>query len=423
VEYLLFVAYLVLFAWLVTKVKFFTRAELTKSQLIILLLLKIIACIFYGWIGTYYGGLAKMNDTWRYHVSSVYEYRLLFSDPGEYLTNLFYTPYENGYAKFFGTSDSYWNDLKGNFFVKTLSVFNMLSFGNYYINGIFYAFITLFGPVAVYRVMTDAFPGKRTPILLATFLIPSFLYWCSGIHKEGFIFTGIGLCMYSIYFGLKDNRWGAKRLLVLFAGLLLIMVLRNFIIITIVPALFTWIIAARFKYRTAKVFAFLYLLFAVLFFTTKYISPGLDFPRVVTDRQLAFINIKGPGTLPVNRVEPNAISFFENIPQAVTLTILRPYPTDVKHFLSLASALEMLAIFGMLILLIFYRGNRTSNKPFIYFCYFFSFSLLLAIGFSQNNLGAISRYRSVILPLIVVPIVAQIDWLRIQKSLLTLIKK
>ena len=52
---------------------------------------------------------------------------------------------------------------------------------------------------------------------------------------------------------------------------------------------------------------------------------------------------------------------------------------------------------------------------FVYSPLFFSFSLLLAIGFSVNNLGAIVRYRSIVLPFVVVPMVALIDWKRLNK--------
>ena len=73
-EYLLFAGYLVLFAWLVTKVKFFTRAGLTNPQLIIIFLLKVMAGILYGWIGIYYGSMAQMVDTWGFHYYSLQEY-------------------------------------------------------------------------------------------------------------------------------------------------------------------------------------------------------------------------------------------------------------------------------------------------------------------------------------------------------------
>jgi hypothetical protein len=160
-EYLLFAGYLLLFAWLVTKIKFFNQSGLSDPQIVIIFLLKVMAGIFYGWVGVYYGKLAQMSDTWVYHYSSIQEYNLLYTDPHEYLINLFRDPYRGGVMKFFEGHESYWSDLKGNFFIKILSIFNIFSFGHYYINVIFYSFITMFGPIGIYRVMNDVFPGKK----------------------------------------------------------------------------------------------------------------------------------------------------------------------------------------------------------------------------------------------------------------------
>ncbi|MEI9808288.1 MAG: hypothetical protein WDO16_10670 [Bacteroidota bacterium] len=89
------------------------------------------AGIFYGWMGIYYGNLAQMVDTWAYHHFGMEEYQLLWTNPHVYFTNLFTDPYSNGVENFFGSTDSYWNDLKGNIFVKLLSVFDIFSFGHY----------------------------------------------------------------------------------------------------------------------------------------------------------------------------------------------------------------------------------------------------------------------------------------------------
>jgi len=424
-EYLLFVAYLVLFAWLVTKVKFFTHTGLSQSQLIIIFLLKVMAGIFYGWIGLYYGGLAQMQDTWGFHTNSIQEYHLLFNDPHDYFTNLFRDPYEGGVSKFLGSNDSYWNDLKANVFIKILSVFNILSIGNYYVNVIFYSFITLFGAIAIYRVMTDVFPGKKVPILLATFLVPSFLYWTSGIHKEGLIFTGISLIIYVIYFSEKERKIGIKRLLGLVTGLLLILALRNFIIILILPAMLAWLLANRRPRYGLAIFSSLYLLFGILFFTARYLHPRLDFPQAVVNKQQAFKQLtEGGSTIPMKDLEPTAISFLKNTPQAINLSTIRPYPSDVRHILSLAAAIEINALLFHFILFLVWRtnGNGNASKNFMYFCVFFSISLLMAIGFSVNNLGAIVRYRSVVMPLLVIPMAAQIDWKRLGSIIFNNIK-
>jgi hypothetical protein len=413
-EYLLFVAFLVLFAWLVTKVRFFTLTGLSNAQLIIIFLLKVMAGIFYGWIGIYYGGLAQMQDTWSYHANSIGEYHLLFNNPHEYFTNLFHNPYESGVSKFFETTGSYWSDLKGNLFIKILSILNIFSFGHYYVNVIFYSFITLFGAIAIYRVMSDVYPGRKQVILLATFLVPSFLYWTSGIHKEGLIFTGISLIVYCVYFSTKEKKFGIKRLLCLVAGLMIILALRNFLIIILVPALIAWLLANRRAKYGLAIFSSLYLLFGILFFTVRYISPKLDFPQAVVNKQQEFKQLQpGSSTIPMNDLEPTVLSFLKNTPQAINLSTIRPYPKDVRHILSLAAAIEINALLLIFLLFLFVRKNGINDKNLMYFCIFFSMTVLLAIGFSVNNLGAIVRYRSVIMPLVVIPMAAQIDWKRL----------
>lgn len=414
-EYLLFVVYLVGFAWLVTRIRFFTKSGLSRSQLIILFLLKVMAGIFYGWIGIYYGGLAQMWDTWGFHTLGVEQSHLLFSNPHEYFTNIFRDPYQSGIYRFLDSNDSFWNDLKGNAFIKILSIFDLLSLGNYYINIIFYSFITLFGPIALYRVMCDYFNRKNFAILLATFLVPSFLYWTSGIHKEGLIFTGIALVIYCIYFGLKQKKFGIKRIICLLTGLLLVLTLRNFLIVILLPAIFAWLLASRWPKYGAAVFCGLYLFFGILFFTARYINPRFDFPQAVVNKQTEFLKLKGNTTIPMNKLQPTAMSFLENTPQAITLSIFRPYPGDVRHILSLAAALEVTLLILLFILFFIFRKNGIASKNLLYFCLFFAFSVLLAIGFSVNNLGAIVRYRSVVLPLLIIPMVALTDWERINK--------
>ena len=148
-EHLLFAAFLIFFAWLVTKVGFFRKSGLTNSQLVILFLLKVMAGIFYGWIGVYYGEMAQMIDTWAYHQESLQEYELLLSNPAEFFFSSFRSHYDNGYAQFLSTENSWWNDIKGLFLIKLMALFNVFSFVNYYNNVIFYCFLNLFGPIAL----------------------------------------------------------------------------------------------------------------------------------------------------------------------------------------------------------------------------------------------------------------------------------
>jgi hypothetical protein len=410
-EYILFVAYLILFVWLVTRTRFFNRSGLSQSQLIIIFLLKVMAGIFYGWIGIYYSTMAQMSDTWNFHNLSIPEYKLLLHDPLEFFNSIFYNPYEGGFEKFFNASNSYWNDLKGNAFIKLLSIFNLFSFGNYYVNVIFFSFISLFGPIAIYRIMSSVFNSGKLPLLIGCFLVPSFLYWGSGLHKEGMIVVGISLVIYHTYFGLQQKRFGIGRIAAILLGLFLLLIFRNFVLVVILPALLALVVASYFPKRGLLIFSSLYIIFIILFFTVRYIDPQIDFPKAVVTKQQEFLKLQeANSTIPIRELEPTALSFLQNTPQAFSLAVLRPYPSDVRHILSLAAAVEVCILLLIFIAFLFFRRQEPGSPVFVYFCVFFSISLLLAIGLSNNNLGAIVRYRSIILPLLVTPMLAQINW-------------
>jgi hypothetical protein len=415
--HLLFAAYLILFAWLITRIKFFTRSGLTSSQLIFFFLLKVMAGIFYGWIGVYYGELAQMLDTWVYHYESLQEYQLLLRDPGEFFGSIFRNTYEGGYTNFLVSKNSFWNDLKANFLIKVLALFHFASFGNYYINVVFYSFLTLFGPVAIYRVMAHAFPTSRIAVLLATFLVPSFIYWTSGLHKDGLIFLGFALMCYQLYFGLQERRFPFYRVCWLLVGFSLVLIFRNFLILVVIPALLAWVLAERMRYRPLYTYLAVYGLSLLVFFGARFLHPKLDFPEAVVLKQKEFLSLGGGSAVTVAPLQASLGSFVQNAPQAFSLSVIRPYPTDVRHLLSLAAAVEINLILLLLLVLLFLRKKVSPPRPFLLFCLFFSFSLLMMVGYSVNILGAIVRYRSIIFPFLIVPLMAAIDWNRISALL------
>jgi hypothetical protein len=412
-NHLLFAGYLVLFSWLVTKVPFFKKSGLTPAHLIIIFLLKVIAGIFYGWVGVYYSNLTRMVDTWMFHYEGMKGYELLRSNPHEFFISFFGNNYKH-YGGFFSDHDSWWNDLHNNVFITIVSFFNLLSFGNYYTNVIFYSFVSFYGPIAIYRVMKDAVPAKPIVLLLSCFLLPSFIYWTSGIHKDGLVFLGFALIIFNFYFGLKNKKFSAQRIILILLGLFVLLILRNYLLAIILPALTAWFIADRIKRKPLLVFSAVYLFSAIAFFSFKYVSPKLDFPAAVVSKQQSFLNLQGRSSVEVTVLKPSITGFINNLPEAISLSMIRPYPSDVKNLFSLATSAEInLLLFCFLLFLVFKKKGR-SDTAFLLFCVFFSVSVLLTIGYTVNFLGAIARYRSLVLPFLVVPMMALIDWKKIK---------
>jgi hypothetical protein len=121
----------------------------------------------------------------------------------------------------------------------------------------------------------------------------------------------------------------------------------------------------------------------------------------------------GSSAVEVALLEPTFFSFIGNIPQAFTLSIIRPYPADVRHLLSLAAAVEINFLLLVVVVCLLFRRDKIRWQPEVLFCIFFAFSVLLMIGYTVNILGAIVRYRSIVLTLLLIPAVAQANWKRI----------
>ncbi|HVF96780.1 MAG TPA: hypothetical protein VM871_05645, partial [Flavisolibacter sp.] len=241
--------------------------------------------------------------------------------------------------------------------------------------------------------------------------------------KDGIIFTGLALVVYHIYYGLKRDKFSLAGILTILVGLLLVLALRNFLIIPVLPALFAWLLAGKLKKRPLVIFSTVYVVFIALFFAAKFIHPLLNFPEEVVSRQEAFLKLGGGSAVHVNKLEPTVTSFAFNLPQAFTLSVIRPYPSDVRHLLSLAAALEINFLLLLFVIFLFWRRRGRVLSPFLLFCLFFSFSVLMMIGYSVNILGAIVRYRSIVLSLLVIPMVALTDWSKISRLLLSNIEK
>jgi hypothetical protein len=219
------------------------------------------------------------------------------------------------------------------------------------------------GPLAIFRVMNDVFPNRKMVIMLGCFIIPSFLFWSSGIHKEGLIFTGIGLITYCIYFATKQKTWNKEN-----TGnhhRLFIGHFASQFYYYRIGSCYYYLVDC-FKNSKEKSVSFFSCLcgFHFAVFQCKYINPMFDFPQAVVNKQQEFINIVGTTSFMPEKLEPTAVSFLKNSTDAFCLSILRPYPSDVKHFLSLASSVEVIMFILLFVLFIFFRRKHERIGPF-----------------------------------------------------------
>jgi hypothetical protein len=415
-SYILFLIYATLCCWLLTRIRFVKNADLGTKVIIGLFLLKLAA----GFVNVLImQRTSYLADTWLFHNEGLKEYHLLFSDPKEYFLKFFRSSYASGYAGFFQSTQSYWNDLRNNLMIKLLSIFDIFSLGNYYVNVIFYNFIIFFGNVGLFRVFVHIYKNKKWQLIIGCFLLPSLLYFSSNIHKDGLLLASIGIIVFNLYYALNYSGFTIRRIIYIILSLFFIFILRNYILIAIVPAMLAWVIVHVKKYPALLTFLIIYFISVFVFFNLGRVSSRLNLPEKVIQRQEDFLTLsetsKVSTYIKVNSLNPHFKSFAVNSPQALNHALLRPYFTDIflAKFLLPFSAEVFLYEILFLLFIFFQIKNKKRlnlNEPFILFGVFFSMAVFLMTGYTIPVIGAIIRYRSIYLPFILVPVLCNVDW-------------
>lgn len=361
-------------------------------------ILKIIAGIAYG---CFFAQLKYINtaDTWNYFHASLPETNWLLHDPVAFIKDLFHYSYSSS-GNLFNNQTSYWNDLKSNAIIKLIAVINVFTGKNYYVDIIFFNFLYLFGPVALYRLATTFSPQQKLLLFFPVFLLPSFLFWCSGLHKDGIIFSAMMLMAYSLYKQLQQGRIIVIHCLLMLLYAVLLFALRNFVLLLLMPALAAWSLSIKYPAKKGWIFSSIYLVCIVVFFTAKYVHPALNFLQYIVEKQAEFNVLTGNSKIALPALAPTFAGFAHFFPYAVDIAFLQPHWNDLKNISYLAAAGEnillLLLIAGGIIAAVRYK----KISSFTLFLFFFSCSLLLLCGYTVTFVGAVVRYKSIATPLL-----------------------
>lgn len=404
-EVIIFLFYLVLFSFLITKISFLKNSGIGKTTLISLFVIKICAGIAYA---KFYR-LPKnypTSDTWRFYRLSLAEKDWLLAEPVAFIRDLFTFGYSQS-GNLFSGKDTFWNDLKSNIPVKLMAVANVFTFNSYYSNIIIFNFLFLFGLIAIFRVFQQLCPNKKWLILAGVFLMPSVLFWCSGIHKDGLILSALGITIYC-FSKLIGNKTNAKYFLSIALCGLLVFALRNYVLFAVIPSLLLWILSDKFPQQKTLIVAGLFLTGIILFFTLPLVIPALNFPTYIAIKQQEFLQLEGGSEIITEPLKPTINGFLSYFPKALDMAFLQPSINNIKSASYLPAAIEALFINVLIVVSLLFLKQKQNTSSLILFCFTFSLLILLICGYTIPFTGAIVRYKSIVLPFLVTPLLCSL---------------
>ena len=401
-QYFVFFIVFVLLSWAIIKIPFVRNSALSSEIILTLFITRIAAGITLGWLAHYF---SPLNDYTTLNNEGISEFQNLIHKPQLFFTDIFYSPYQNTYGGYFDAVGSYWNDLRNNIITKILAFLNIISQGNFNTNVLLLNFIPFLGSVAIYRIFISIFPSRKWIVIFGCFLIPTTLLFSSGIHKDLFVFSALCFYSYGIFFSIKE-RFTWKRTLIILISFFMILLMRNFLAMALIPATVGFVLTTKFKMKPVLIYGAIFLSALLFIIVCDLFTTSFQPLRIISDRQVEFLKLpKANSQIELTALTPNLKSFATNLPEALDHGFFQPHFWKTNQWTNIIASMEWLLLFLLpLVWILLFRKKSHINSNFIWFGFAVAFTMFIMIGYIIPNVNSIVRYKSIYLPFIITPI-------------------
>ncbi|MEO1435722.1 MAG: hypothetical protein AAFV80_09315, partial [Bacteroidota bacterium] len=151
-----------------------------------------------------------------------------------------------------------------------------------------------------------------------------------------------------------------------------------------------------------------------------------DLLATISNKQATFISEVGESDFKVPYLQPNWKDFARFLPIALQNAFLRPFLWDISEPYFALTGIGMILFLFLALLRILFPRTGYSPPPLMLCLVFFSWSVMLLVGYLVSNVGTISRYRILAIFLLMIALSNAIDWTaltnRLPKKLRVLIQ-
>lgn len=400
-------AYILLFLFLMGKIRLFANSNTRLIIFRILFLLKIIAGIGLYLIYTEYYPDRKFADIFRYYDDSAVIHNTLFTHPYDYFRMVTgidgnsppLYEYYNVMNNWFNT-DLVFNDSRTMIRINVLM--RLFSFGYFYPHMIFFAFLSMTGLTALYRVFERNSPGKEFLWILIVFLMPSVLLWTSGVIKEAFLMFSAGLFIYATDRFLNGDTRLKVWLLFLVAAILLLLI-KAYMFFAILPGVVTWYVLKKHPRHKILLFITVHAVLLFLMFKISSLITPYTIPEMLASKQQEFYRVaeleNAGSVIEIPRLQPEFFSVLKNSVPAFFNTLLRPFPADIHNILMWSAFLENLLLLLFVITGLYFHLKIKGPLPSVFFATV-SIAVLIYMlaGIVTPIIGALVRYKVPAIP-------------------------
>ncbi|HMJ71702.1 MAG TPA: hypothetical protein VK508_22555 [Cyclobacteriaceae bacterium] len=408
-------------------VAYFLRPRLTndetRSYFFLALTLKILGALAVGFLyQNYYSG----GDTYNYHThGSRIIWEVFMDDPLKGMSMIF-SPYGHGLYKY-TSRIVFFTDPASFFVVRVAALFDLVTFSAYSATAVLFAFVSFLGSWFMFRAFYELFPESKKKIAACIFFVPSVIFWGSGLLKDTLVIACLGFATYGIKRIFIDKRRSLLAIVMLIISLFVIFQVKKYVLLCFLPAAIFWVYGDNLQ-RVQSTMLRLMLTPLIIIITVAsglfvVVKVGENDPKYAIDRlastakvtayDIGFYTGKNAGSgYSLGELDGSFQGMLKLLPQAVTVSLFRPYLWESKNALMLFSSIEASALLIITLIILFRRPMRfiaALKIPTVVFCLLFSLTFAFAVGVSTYNFGTLTRYRIPMLPFYLLALVVIAD--------------
>jgi hypothetical protein len=355
-------------------------------------------------IGALYMYHYKMGDTLIFFTEGVKLTALAKGDFTSYI-NFLWT--SNGSIAFIDSL--YYKDDRALFMVKLTSIANLLSFNNYWISSLYFSLLCFFSSWKLSNTLVRYYPLTKGAIVFSFLLLPSSVFWSSGIVKESVALATLLYVVHVFLLFYLDSRITWYRIIILLISTWLLYTLKYYYVAVLMPVLITALLHQQLGKRIAsRSFGLHFILWILIFLAISLSATQLhpnfhlsQFLGVLYNNYQDFISFSHPEDVMLfSSLQESWSSVMLLSPWAFFSGVFRPFIWESTNIFQVVASLENLLLLLLTISAIpsLRHLAKHSHRMLILACLIYCFVLSVFLTLSTPNFGTLIRYRVGFLP-------------------------
>lgn len=400
---ILFIFYLSLMLWSFGSLPLFRNSGLSRKGLSILFLLKLSFSIGLVLVYTYYYTDRGLADVYKYFDDGNTIYSSIGTHPKATLKVITGIGFDRSDPEIIAVmANTHHFDKKDNSVIESNhrltirlhTVLRFFSYGCIYVHSLFFCFLSFMGCVALYRVLRLFFEkGSGHLLIVPIFLVPSILFWSSGLLQETLVMFFLGMLFFTAVKLVNMKN--------IFANLILAALSLHFLYLSkpfiALSFLIAFYVMGTFHFRGyIRIVAILVATSGIMWFCYAHHTFICEIMSSIVNKRNDFVTLglkMKAGSLVDDRLYSGCFTPVTLAPAGLYNMFFQPFIWSHGLFEKLFGVENMLVVVLSVITLFFFQMPKGPKLQLAVFCLIFFLLNYLLIGVTVPIIGALVRYK------------------------------